>query len=391
MVNGVGARSLSRELRSQSGPSCRELETNSQKLYKRMLELTNCSDPKLCRYDVDFATSFHTWAAVEEGVKMHMVLKFYYSLDLLPFIGIDKSEIDAAHDGESGTVIRRGRGGCGAWFPYCFFNALSEEHISWSIQKSKDGRSLYERIEMYATVAMSCFADNFPFVLRILPIKIGVDGLAETHRINLKPKMSSNGQPDWNIQLFLRKTSEFQLMSTHDAYAMMLASADSDEIQSGRFFTRGYQLFFFNCATGENLLKFIGISTCIFFLFSFYPAYAMIDEETYTVEGLVGAASTAVLADVALLFVVPDEGGFTVAEKVIVLHCLMIVVVTAVLCPGYFDQWWHLAVTDLCVLSLTTALVLRGYMQFYRTKHEIKKLIDTQEGHTDFDEIDRLL
>jgi len=45
---------------------------------------------------------------------------------------------------------------------------------------------------------------NFTFVLRVLPVKIGVDSTPQAHRILLRPKLCGGGKPDWNIGMLVR-------------------------------------------------------------------------------------------------------------------------------------------------------------------------------------------
>ena len=48
------------------------------------------------------------------------------------------------------------------------------QSVAWSVQKMAKDAWIYERLEMYVTLAMSCFDDCFSFVIRVLPVEIPI-------------------------------------------------------------------------------------------------------------------------------------------------------------------------------------------------------------------------
>lgn len=125
-----------------SQEDAREEETKQlSKVFQSAIELENSTDPRKRRYSVFFASTYHACEQMQAGIlRIHLVLKFYYHMDMLEYVGVSDEYIEAAKKAPKGKLIARERRSHHAWFPYCIFNALSEEPITWTVTKDKKNR-----------------------------------------------------------------------------------------------------------------------------------------------------------------------------------------------------------------------------------------------------------
>lgn len=92
---------------------------------------------------------------------------------------------------------------------------MNEEPLIWSYFNKDNKGYIYERIELFAILTNVTFERYQPFILRLLNIKVGVDGTCPNN-INLIPK-EKNGNLELNLNIFEKSTSLFALpMSTYN-------------------------------------------------------------------------------------------------------------------------------------------------------------------------------
>ena len=185
-------------------------------------------------------------------MKLHLVLKFWYHESLIKeFFGAKKPK----------EKIQKRYGTAHRLFPYCIFNSIEETPISWTYQENDQGM-VYERIELFTTVTYVQYMRYYPFVLKLLNLKVGTDGTAKTGVINLLPKLKK-GKPDVDFGVFTKETSENRIsdtgIDTGDVICRMVVR-DLTENTLGNLagiYTRVYTVFVFEAKWLENFAEYI--------------------------------------------------------------------------------------------------------------------------------------
>lgn len=268
------------------------------------------SDPM--RKNVEHAFSLHNMVPAPGGIRLHMVLKFKYDEELIEScFGAKKPDLDVVKMYNSAHRL----------FPYCIFNSVEESPISWTYQNN--GGRVYERIELIATVTSVQYMRYFPFVLKLLNLKVGSDGTGKTGTINLLPERKKGTDvPNVDFGVFTKETSAYRIardgVETGDVICRMVVrdlSGDSLGNLAG-IYTRVYTVFFFEAPWLETFCTYIVFSTLMVHLTIFLPRLALGD--------LIGTALAIALTAVALLFVMPPSNEFTTAEIVVLLQALYV-------------------------------------------------------------------
>ena len=335
------------------------------------------------RKNVDHSFSLHNMTSDGGGrMKLHLVLKFWYHESLIvEFFGAKKPE--GKVEKRYGTAYRL--------FPYCIFNSIEETPISWTYQENDQGM-VYERIELFTTVTYVQYMRYYPFVLKLLNLKVGTDGTAKTGVINLLPKLK-NGKPDVDFGVFKKETSEYRIpatgIDTGDVICRMVVR-DLTENTLGNLsgiYTRVYTVFVFEALWLENFAKYIVLSTIMMHLTIFLPKVGL--------ASTVGTVLAVALTEVALLFVMPPTDELTTAESVIIVQVLYVIslaFVVGLVCDdetfwtfGTFKQtsgWeegdecavqmWHMFIANIVTTVCTVAWCVREYRAYRRLVRLIK-------------------
>ena len=258
------------------------------------------------RHEVRFAFSLHNATKTDEGFRFHCVLKFRYDVKLIgTCFGDERPEKN----------IEKRYGEPHRIFPYCIFNSLEEDPVSWTFQ-CDEGR-VYERCELFCTLSDVTFHRYFPFSLRLVSLKVGTDGTAKTGLINLVPEMQPGTTvPNVDYGIFRKQTSEHRIAKPDDA-VMRMVVRDLSSVTEGNIagiYTRCYATFFFEQKFSENLFKYIFISMLLLHTTYFLPLLEIND--------MVGTVITLVLTEVAFFFVLPETQEYTTTELVIIAHTL---------------------------------------------------------------------
>lgn len=267
------------------------------------------------RVTVIHSFSLHAMTAVEGGLRLHIVLKFKYDESLIEgYFGATKPEAD----------VEKRYGEAYRLFPYCIFNSIDEVPLSWTYQ-NKNGQ-VYERIELYVTVTFVKFSRYFPFVLKVLNLKVGADGTAKTGFINLMPELNKDGEPNVDFGVFTKKTSDFYIqpdaVQTGEVACRMVVrdlTASSLGNMSG-IYTRVYTVFFFEANWMEDFFKFIIVSLCLVWMIGYAPHLGFADS--------LATCMTCILTQVALFFVIPQDESTVTAELLMIKHILYNFLVT---------------------------------------------------------------
>jgi len=326
------------------------------------------------RHTVNFSFSLHAMRMVENGMQVHLVLKFRYSADIIESVmGTKKPDEDYKH--EFGTPTRI--------FPYCIFNSVEEAPISWTYQNTNG--NVYERIELSTTITYVSYTKYFPFVLRLLPVKIGSDGTGKTGLINLVPETLEGGSvPNADLGVFTKSTSEFSIGGDDDetisakVVCRMFVRDLSDKAigNIAGIYTRVYLVIFFEARYLVNILRYIVVPTLIMQLCTFFTMMEIGD--------LVQTVLAMTLADVALLFVMPEHDEVTTAEELILLQiCYFITcgcVVGALkdhdMLSGHPQMGHEILALDLSIAGATIIWTIRGFFGFRMLANNIRRKFD---------------
>lgn len=318
------------------------------------------------RVNVEHSYSFHNMVEVGEGIRLHAVLKFKYSAEHIESVfGAKKPQEDTVK--EYGTANRL--------FPYCIFNSIDEVPLSWTYQ-NKDGR-VYERIEVLVTVTDVKYMKYFPYELRLLSLKVGTDGTAKTGLVNLRPELQQGTWlPNVDFGVFTKTTSALRIgpraVENGDVICRMvmrdLRTETLGNLQG--LYTRVYTVFFFTTPPTENLCKFVLLCMVMTNLSSFLPLLEMGD--------MLAIVLTIVLTQIALLFVMPHNQDFTLAETVISAHAIYVLLLgifIAVLLwlEEEMIMTSYVVVVNVAITVMTVAYVARQRWKFLQLVQTIKR------------------
>ena len=341
------------------------------------------------RKKVEHAFSLHNMKSDGAGrMKLHLVLKFRYHESLIKeFFGAKKPK----------EKIQKRYGTAYRLFPYCIFNSIEETPISWTYQEDDQGE-VYERIELFVTVTYVQYMRCYPFVLKLLNLKVGTDGTAKTGDINLLPKLKKDGKPDVDFGVFTKETSEYRIspdgIDTGDVICRMVVR-DLTENTLGNLsgiYTRVYTVFVFEALWLENFSKYIVLPTIMMHLTVFLPKVKLAS----TVSTVLAVA----LTEVALLFVMPPTDELTTAERVIIVQVLYVIsqaFVVGLVCDdetfGTSEcavQMWHMAIANMVTTVCTVAWCLREYRKYRRLVCLIKDKFKSVHDYVGiFEDIDK--
>jgi len=319
------------------------------------------------RKKVEHAFSLHNMKSDGSGrMKLHLVLKFRYHESLIVEVFGAKKPVEKVEK-KYGKAYRL--------FPYCIFNSIEETPISWTYQEDDEGM-VDERIELFTTVTYVQYMRYYPFVLKLLNLKVGTDGTANTGVINLLPKLK-NGEPDVDFGVFTKETSEYRIsatgIDTGDVICRMVVR-DLTENTLGNLagiYTRVYTVFVFEAKWLENFAKYIVLSTIMMHLTIFLPKIKLAS----TVSTVLAVA----LTEVALLFVMPPTDELTTAESVIIVQALYVIsqaFVVGLVCEDETSEcaveMWHMLIANMVTTLCTVAWCLREYREYRRLVRKIK-------------------
>jgi len=311
---------------------------------------------------------------VDQGMQMHLVLKFRYTSDMIETVmGVQRPQEDYKH--EFGTPARI--------FPYCIFNAVEEVPLSWTYQN--DGGNVYERIELNVVLTYVSYYKYFPFVLKLLPIKVGTDGTGDTGLINLIPETLPGGSiPNADLGIFTKSTSEFGVGGADEATIakkvvcrMLIRDLSDKSIGNIKgIYTRVYVVIFFEADVMVSFVRYIVVPTMIAQLCTFFTMMEIGD--------LIQTVLAMTLADVALLFTMPANDMMTLAEQVILAQiCYFIGMGATVgflrdhdLLPTQAYMHHEIVFLDLLMALLTMGWVFAGYKWFQRLTKSIREKFD---------------
>jgi len=338
------------------------------------------------RFDVIFSYSLHACKDVCEGVRIHLVLKFKYDDTIIePVLMVKKP--DSQYEKRYGDAHRI--------FPYCIFNALAEEPVSWTYQNT-NGR-VYERIELYVLLTKLEFDRYYPQVLSVVCLKIGTDGTAKTGLVNLLPEMNvQTNEANVDVSCFKKETSDFTLDFTNpDNFTMKTYVRDLRQQTLGNLtgiYTRVYVTFVF-----EDTALFArfrsSILSCLIL-----NTLAMVAMEEST-DDASGVGLAIVFLTIGLLFCLPHgKEEFNTASVILIAHCLYELLVTCMIVFLIWADMWQSSnavyVVGLNLLvTLLTAIFKRVESNKYARLHaSIGNIVQGGSGLVgSFQQLDSLL
>ena len=332
------------------------------------------------RKDVYHDISLHNMYSVDGCIQLHLVLKFRYNESCIKLFGGTKPE----------NNFKKTYGDADRLFPYCIFNSIGEETISWTYENKKG--EVYERVELMCTVTSVQYMRYYPFVIRVLCLKVGTDGTAQTGMINLLPKLKKDEKgklkkhdggnvPDVDIGVFKKVTSAYRIAKVPAkngekaaddvACRMVVRQLVGD---SANIYPRIYTAMFFMTPWLENFATFIIFSTIMLHLTMFLPKFEL--------DAIIGTVLAVALTEVALLFVMPNTDEFTTAETVVVVQALYVIIqafVVGLVCDDGISetevcviQMWHILIANTVVTVCTAAWCVYEYRSYKRLVKKIK-------------------
>lgn len=295
--------------RFKTGPEPSDAREDTEAEVHRNIERL-LNDPK--RIPVSFTFSLHNMSSVDGGMRLHLVLKFKYDDRCIPLFGARRPE----------NEVEKRYGEAHRLFPYCIFNSIDETPISWTYQNVAG--KVYERVELFTTVTMIEYMRYYPFVLKVLNLKVGSDGTAKTGVLNLLPELKAGtNEPDVDFGVFTKGTSAYRIapdgVETGDVICRMVVrdlTSESLGNLSG-VYTRVYTILFFEASWIEDTVKYIIVSLLLLNLTLFLPAMEVAD--------LIAIVLAIALTEVALLFVMPHTNEVTTAESVLLGHATYVI------------------------------------------------------------------
>ena len=339
------------------------------------------------RKTVHHAFSLHNMTSSDNGMQLHLVLKFRYDVSCIALFGAEKPEND----------VEKRYGDAHRLFPYCIFNSVEETPISWTYQLK--GTEVNERIELFTTVTNVKYMRYYPFVLKLLNLKVGTDGTAQTGLINLLPELEKGtNEPKVDFGVFKKETSAYRIdkdgIKNGDVICRMVVR-DLTAKTLGNFsgiYTRVYTVFFFEAKWVENFATYIVFSTIMMHLTVFLPKLDL--------ASLVGTVLAVALTEVALLFVMPPTDEFTTAECVVIVQSLYVIIqafVVGLACDdeisGTTDcviQMWHMFIANMVVTVCTVAWCVLEYRRYKGLVRSIKDTFKSVHAYVGmFKDIDK--
>ena len=251
------------------------------------------------------------------------------------------------------------------------------------VRYQNKGGQVYERIELFTTVTSVQYMRYYPFVLKLLNLKLGSDGTAKTGVINLLPELKpGTTEPNVDFGVFTKETSAYRIapngIETGDVICRMVVrdlTGDSLGNLSG-IYTRIYTVFFFEAPWVENFVNYCVFSTLMLHLTIFLPRLDL--------ASLIGTVLAVALTEVALLFVMPVTDEFTTAESVVLFQALYVIAMAFVVgltcddAEGAGDtarcavQQSHMLVANVLITFVTVLWLMREYRAYLRLVSKIK-------------------
>lgn len=334
------------------------------------------------RYDVKFAYSMHACKEVPEGVRMHLVLKFKYHESIIEPVLLGKKPT-TNYEKQYGTPHRI--------FPYCVFNSLQEERISWTYQS--DNGQVLERIEVMITVMKLSLKRYFPQVVSVICLKVGSDGTGNTGKVNFFPE-GGGGRHNVDLSCFTKDTSEFCLKEDDpDSFSMCTYVRDLRQEAVGNIpniYTRVYATMIFKDDHFQNSFRYTILSLVM--LNSTILIGIETSPGTCSQTGLAIAFLT-----VGLLFSLPSD-ELTTAAIIVIAHAMYEMILTCCLTAEVWINEWSMRCFWLTLgcNSLATLLTLiyrwSELMKFNQLKYSIAQSVHCGEGMVgSFAKVDKLM
>eukprot|EP00933_Yihiella_yeosuensis_P050134 TRINITY_DN47899_c0_g1_i1.p1 TRINITY_DN47899_c0_g1~~TRINITY_DN47899_c0_g1_i1.p1 ORF type:complete len:379 (-),score=66.54 TRINITY_DN47899_c0_g1_i1:173-1309(-) len=340
------------------------------------------------RVNVMYSFSMHAVTPVEGGMRIHLVMKFKYDEALIQDV-LCGTKPETDYEKRYGEAYRI--------FPYCIFNSIDEVPISWTYQNT-NGR-VYERVEMYATVTDVNFTRYFPFVLKVLNLKVGSDGTGKTGKVNLLPELQQDGKtPNVDFSIFRRSTSDLYIkpdgVEQGNVVCRMVVRDLSGQTLGNLagVYTRVYTVFFFESYHLENMFKYIMVSLFIVHVSCFCPFMELSD--------MMGTMLTLILTEVALLFTLSHSNEVTTAETIMIAHINYMFMVTLVLGIAQvleketetLEIFHTMVGANMVVTILSMMYIFWEYSAFLRLVKAVKaKFRSVHDFVSDFKGIDELI
>jgi len=284
------------------------------------------------RVSVEFSFTVHTVRKVPNALQLHLALKFEYDPEIIsPVFGQETpAENFKRINGQKCHII-----------PYMIINAVEDIPISWTFERKSD-KLVTERIETITTLTYVAYKTFYPFELEVLPMKIVMDGTKNSNLVNLK---AASGSHAFRYGVLLRSTSEVKISSKEDFVCRMFAREHKETGKNIKIATCIYAAFMLECdwwQVFENGIKYVGISSML--LLS-TPFLGVMDTGNAMSTGL-----AVILAQVGLLYVLPDNDDFTCTEQLIVSHLLYVL--------GCTVYWGWVKIAELAPVLSDTASCL---------------------------------
>ena len=361
------------------------------------------------RVDIEVSFVMGGVHPVPNGLRVYMVMKFRYGKEVLDYLPIPANERPTQFPFD----LKKYYHNCSRWVPWCFVGCFDEQHINWSVKIDQYG-NCYERLEFYASFTLINHDIYFPFTLKALSFRISLDGTGRSGDINLIPLLKKNKdgefltltggcyEPNVEYQVFTKPTSVESVEDvSKDAFTRMMVRNQSGMSGTTGTYTRVYAVLLFESNWLEDFLKFIGLSGAMLFIIPFSLGDSLVDGEDSAVGILdtFGVTTTLSLTQAALLFILPDTGGFTTTESVIVFQILSIFVLSFIVGMGGFGDMGKSVpsysalgyVTSVNGISIAWTLVARH--RYQKLVAKIRDALRFKGAHhvVDFDEVEKLI
>lgn len=330
------------------------------------------------RVDVEVAIVVSYAHPVPDGLRLRLVIKFWYGKEALDYFDIPEEQKPTVFP----FRIRRIYGECWRWVPFSLPGQFDELNLNWSVKADEAGR-IYERLELISSHSLIEYNKYFPFIAKTLAIKFALDGTGRCEDVNLIPKLKKKGgryctedggkyTPDIEITAFSKETSPETLDEDNLFVSMMVRTQDATGV-TGQF-TRIYYVALFYDTWCGNMIKYLGVNSLLLAVVPFAAGDADVIDSLSVI-------TTLALAMTALLFILPKTTRFSPTELCIVLQILTLLLMALLIADDRFDtdggdhrtQSRILATVCFGVVGICAVIQAVGYYKFTRLSSNIRE------------------
>jgi hypothetical protein len=359
---------------------------------------------------VEFSLGCSGFVELSPGVlRLNLVTKFRFNDSVLKLLPVPEDApmqaLSKAAMGQSEPYEMKRYGVyCRKYIPWAFTRAIDETSVVWSLtvvaRKSDVDLNCYERSEVYVTLTLTDFMRYYPFVLKVMAIRIVLDGTGPhggCGRLNLLPRRSAIGAPaDVDFDVFTAVTSSLQLADVKKDAAVMTMVRNQNVGGTKGAFTRIYAVCIFECSWYENVVKYAVVSSALMLFVPFSLNVENGINDTY------GVGITLILTQAALLFILPETDELTTTERILVSQMLITIIMLLSLSFMEKNEDGVIPVHDAFIPCLCTvigmSMIAVGWLvdAFFRNraiKNRVREAMVSRDGYdvADFVHIERIV